>query len=63
MDLDFAELFAFIISLGAGRNSYVPEFITFGEKFVDSKLRRLRLGAFAVANKLPDRFRAARSPS
>ena len=50
---DFMDLFEFVIHLGADKNSYIPGLLTFGSKFVDQKKRRLRLQAFAVANKMP----------
>ena len=52
-DPEFVELFDCVINLGADSNSYVRELLYFGQKFVDQKLRQLRLNAFAIANKMP----------
>jgi hypothetical protein len=52
----FVELYEFVISLGANKNSYIEGFLSFGSKFVDGKKRRLRFEAFAVINKIGDQF-------
>ena len=52
---DFMDLFDFLVGVGAGVNSYIEGLLDFGSRFVDAKLRRLRLGAFAEAGKIDDR--------
>ena len=52
-ETDFIELFDFVISLGANKNSYIPELLDFAEKFIDQKQRQLRLYAFAELNRWP----------
>ena len=51
-DPDFLEVFEFLISTGAGKNSYVSNLFDYTGTFVDSNLRRLRLSAFGVVNKM-----------
>ena len=51
---DFVEMFHFLLHTGAGNNTFVDDLLQFGSKFVDSKLRVLRLGAFAQVNKITD---------
>ena len=53
---DFIALFECLISLGAGVNTYIPELLDFGSKFVNQKKRQLRLCAFAEVNKIPAQF-------
>ena len=53
-ELDFVELFEFLIHCGVGNNTFVDDLLRFGSKFVDSKKRQLRLSAFAQANKMND---------
>jgi hypothetical protein len=53
---DFVELFEFIINMGAGKEKFVQQLLEFGSRFVDGKTRRLRLAAFAVANKMQNDF-------
>ena len=52
-DPDFIELYDFVINLGAGRNTFISGFLEWASKFVDPKQRKLRLSAFAEANKIP----------
>ena len=52
---EFIEMFDFVISLGADVNPYLPCFLTFGEMFVNQKVRALRLAAFGVVNKIDSR--------
>ena len=49
---DFIDLFDFLVGVGAGQNSYIDGLLDFGSRFVDAKIRRLRLGAFAEAGKI-----------
>ena len=49
-DIDFPEIFGFLMSLGVGQNSYVDDMLDFAGKFVDSTKRRLRFSAFGVVN-------------
>ena len=51
-DPDLPEVFDYLISAGVGKNSYIEDLLEFGGCFVDSKKRRLRFSAFAVANKI-----------
>ncbi len=53
-DLDFVELFGFIVGLGSTRAAFIPVLLEFGQAFVNSKRRGLRLSAFRIANKLSD---------
>ena len=50
---DFMDLFEFVVNMGANKNTFIPQLIEFGSKFVDQKTRQLRLQAFQVANQLP----------
>jgi hypothetical protein len=49
---EFIEMFEFVISMGAGRNSFLTELLDFGSRFVDAKHRQLRLQAFTDVNKM-----------
>ena len=51
-DPDFIEMFDFLISMGAGKNTYVDQLLQFAEQFVDSSKRQLRFAAIADANKI-----------
>ena len=53
---ELVELFDFVINMGAGKETFVPQLLEFGSRFVDGKTRRLRLAAFAVANKMQNDF-------
>ena len=55
-DPDLVEVFEFLISLGVGTNSYVEDLEAFTKFFVNSKLRQLRLIAFASVNAIADHF-------
>ena len=44
-DPDLADVFTFLIESGVGKNSYVDDLLEFAQRYVDSKLRRLRLAA------------------
>ena len=46
------DVFECVINLGAHKSSFIPELIRFGSKFVNQKLRRLRLQAFVDTNKV-----------
>ena len=46
-------MFEFLITTGAGTNTYVQNLLDYAEEFVESGRRRLRLSAFGVVNKLP----------
>ena len=52
---EFIDLFNFLISVGVGKNTYIDGFLDFGSRFVDAKLRQLRLSAFSEAGKVDDR--------
>jgi hypothetical protein len=52
---EFIEMFDFVISLGAQTNPYLPSFLTFGEMFVNQKVRSLRLSAYGLVNKIDGR--------
>jgi len=49
---DFMEMFDFVVSVGADKNSYLPEFLKWCSLYVSSKHRRLRFATCAVLNKL-----------
>ena len=55
-DPDYVELFDFLIGVGVGSNTYFDDLIEFAGLYVDSKFRQLRFAAFAVADKMPDKF-------
>ena len=55
-EVDFMELYDWILSMGVGKNIFIDEFLEFTSTFVDSKLRRLRFAAFAVSNRTPPQF-------
>ena len=44
-------MFQTVVDLGCG--THMKEFLEFGESSLESKIRRLRLNAFTVVNKLP----------
>ena len=50
---EFIDLFDFVVSMGAGKNSFIKLILEFGSMFVDQKQRQLRLCAFAEVNKMP----------
>ena len=49
---EFVELFQFVVECGGGRNTYVEELLSWAEKYVQSKFRKLRLAAFTAVNKM-----------
>ena len=49
----FIDLFEFVVNMGASRNSFVPQLLEFGSKFVDANKRQLSLSTFNEVNKLP----------
>ena len=53
---EFIELFQTVVDLGANTASFLPELLEFGSKFVNSKIRQLRLNAFTAINKIPTEF-------
>ena len=55
-DLDFMELYDWVLSMGGGKTTYIDEFLEFTGAFVDSKLRRLRFAAFGIVNKAGPQF-------
>ena len=55
-DPDLPAVFDFLISVGAGHNTFVDDFLAYAAKFVDSKKRQLRLGAFGAVNLIPEQF-------
>ena len=52
-DKDCLELYRYAIDLGSGSASFLPDLRAFHERFVDPKLRRIRLSDFATMNTLP----------
>ena len=50
---EFIEMFQAVVELGAGKFSFIKDLIEFGELFVNSKVRRLRLSCFTQLNKFP----------
>lgn len=52
-DPNFLDLYRFVLDLGGVDAPFLTDLRVFHEKFVDAKLRRLRLSTFAVANLLP----------
>ena len=50
---EFIDLFEFVISMGASKNTLIKQLLEFGSVFVDQKQRGLRLQALADANTLP----------
>ena len=55
-DPDLALVFDFLISVGAGRNTFIDDVLAYAAKFVDSKKRQLRLQSFGKLNLIPDQF-------
>ena len=55
-DPDLPLVFDFLISVGAGRNTFIDDFLAYAAKFVDSKKRQLRLQAFGKLSQTPDEF-------
>ena len=53
-DPDFLAMYRFVLDLGAGVASFLPDLRAFHGKFVDPKLRRVRLSDFAAVNLWPD---------
>ena len=53
VDKDFLELYRYVIDLGSGVAGFLPDLRAFHERFVDPKLRRVRLSGFAIMNMLP----------
>ena len=51
-DPDLPEVFEWLISCGVGKNVYIDDMMEWAGKYVDSKKRQLRLGAFSVINKM-----------
>ena len=49
---EFVELFQFVVECGGGRNTYIEELLSWAEKYVQSKFRKLRLAAFTAVNKM-----------
>ena len=49
---EFQELFSFVINLGADNGPFIPDLLDFGSRFVDQRIRQLRLHAFAEINKV-----------
>jgi hypothetical protein len=52
-DPNFLDLYRFVIDLGSGAASFLPDLRSFHERFVDPKVRRLRLIDFAAMNLFP----------
>ena len=49
---EFVELFQFVVECGARRSTYIEELLSWAEKYVQSKFRKLRLAAFTAVNKI-----------
>ena len=52
-DPNVLDLYAFVVDMGADKSSFMHDLRDFHLKFVNPKLRRLRLCAFAQSNSLP----------
>jgi hypothetical protein len=52
-DVNYLDLYSFVIDLGAGKAPFLNDLRRFHEKFVDPTVRRIRLAAFQAANMLP----------
>ena len=53
-DPDLPEIFDFLISNGAGKNSYIDDFLDWASVFVNGAKRQLRFAALAPINKMPE---------
>ena len=51
-DLDFIQLFEFLISNGVGTNTYVDEFLDWAAANINPNVRQLRFAAFTPINKM-----------
>ena len=51
---EFIEMFEFVVTQGANRNTFIPRLLDFGARFLDGMNRKLRLNAFSLVNKLGD---------
>ena len=52
-DPNFLELYRFVIDLGSGAASFLPDLRSFHECFVNPKVRRIRIIDFAAMNLFP----------
>ena len=52
-DVNYLDLYSFVIDLGGGKAPFLDDLRRFHEKFVDPTVRRIRLAAFQAANSLP----------
>ena len=52
-DKNFIDLYAFVVDLGGAQSTFLQDLKSFHQRFVNPKLRRVRLDAFATANALP----------
>jgi len=52
-DVNYLDLYSFVIDLGSGQAPFLEDLRRFHEKFVDPMVRRLRLAAFQAVNTLP----------
>ena len=52
-DKNFIDLYAFVVDLGGEQSVFLQDLKAFHQRFVNPKLRKARLEAFAVANLLP----------
>jgi hypothetical protein len=59
-DPDLPAVFEFLVTAGVGTNTYVDDLLEYGQVFVDSKKRQLRLSAFSVIIRIPSRFQWVR---
>ena len=55
-DPDLVEVFDFLLKLGVDKNTFFADLLEFLEKYVNSKLRQMRLAGFATLNKIGDRY-------
>ena len=51
---EFIEMFEFVVTQGANRNTFITRLLDFGSRFLDGMNRKLRLNAFTLVNKLGD---------
>ena len=52
-DADFMHLFKLVVDLGATQQPFLLDVLNFTARFVNPKLRRLRVAAFAASSRLP----------
>ena len=55
-DVEFVDVFDFVVTMGATSAPFIPLLLEFAKKFVDSKKRQLALQVFGHINKIPNTF-------